>query len=160
MTLDINPIRDKSLENWGVEAVRALLAQCGPAEGAAMPMYLSRIEDTPQRGYAERWLARKNGEKQAALDRRDAQMLRWGKIGAWAAIAAAIFSAWPLIVAARNRNVADAQSRALSDAQSVRTSVTVDARYLRLSARSVRRTRDQAARRTLAETQRPNAKCL
>ena len=65
-----------------------------------------------------------------------------------------------LSVAARNRNVADAQSRALSDAQSVRISATVDARYLRLSARSLRRTQDQAARRTLAETQRPNAKCL
>jgi hypothetical protein len=47
-------------------------------------------------------------------------------------------------VAARNRNVADAQSRALSDAQSVRTSVTTNARYLRLSAGSVRRTRDRA----------------
>src|SRR4051795_4039003 len=40
----------------------------------------------------------------------------------------------PVAVAARNRNVADAQSRALSDAQSVRTSVTTNARYLRLSA--------------------------
>ena len=49
-----------------------------------------------------------------------------------------------LAVAARNRNVADAQSRALSDAQSVRTSVTTNARYLRLSAGSVRRTRDRA----------------
>jgi hypothetical protein len=33
-----------------------------------------------------------------------------------------------LCVAARNRNVADAQSRALFDAQSVRTSVTTNAR--------------------------------
>ena len=35
-------------------------------------------------------------------------------------------------VAARNRNVADAQSRAVSSAQSVRISAVVDARYLRL----------------------------
>jgi hypothetical protein len=55
-------------------------------------------------------------------------------------------------VAARNRNVADAQSRALSGAQSVRTSVTTNARYLRLSARSLRRTRDHKSRRTLCET--------
>jgi hypothetical protein len=58
----------------------------------------------------------------------------------------------PLSVAARNRNVADAQSRAISGAQSVRTSMTTNARYLRLSARSVRRTQDHKSRRTLYET--------
>jgi DNA invertase Pin-like site-specific DNA recombinase len=49
-----------------------------------------------------------------------------------------------VLVAARNRNVADAQSRGLFNAQSVRTSVITNARYLRLSARWVRRTRGRA----------------
>ena len=55
-------------------------------------------------------------------------------------------------VAARNRNVADAQSRVNFDAQSVRTSAAANALYVRLNAGSVRRTRDQTFRRTLSET--------
>jgi transposase len=46
-------------------------------------------------------------------------------------------------VAARNDKQSDAQSRAISDARSVRISVTMNARYLRMSARSVRRTQDR-----------------
>ena len=55
-------------------------------------------------------------------------------------------------VAARNRNVADAQSGAIFDAQSVRTSVAADAHYVRPNARYLRRTRDRKSRRTLSET--------
>ena len=62
---------------------------------------------------------------------------------------------WRLIaVAARNRNVADAQSRAVSDADYLRLSGASDARCLRMSARSVRRTRDRALRRKMRETER------
>ena len=50
----------------------------------------------------------------------------------------------PIRVAARNRNVADAQSRGLFNAQSVRTSMITNARYLRLDAQSLRRTRGRA----------------
>lgn len=57
-----------------------------------------------------------------------------------------------LCVAARNRTVADAQSRGVSDAHSLRLELRADARSVRLSARSVRRTRDHRRRRTLRET--------
>ena len=61
-------------------------------------------------------------------------------------------SAQTIGVAARNRNVADAQSRAVFDADSLRRKGRSGARYLRLSARSVRRTRDRESRRTIIET--------
>ena len=57
-----------------------------------------------------------------------------------------------LCVAARNRNVADAQSRAVFDADSLRRKGRSGARSLRLSARSLRRTRDRKSRRTIIET--------
>jgi len=63
-------------------------------------------------------------------------------------------SEWSLSVAARNRNVADAQSRVNFDAQSVRTSGASDAGYLRPNAGSVRRTQDRTFQRTLAENGR------
>lgn len=47
-------------------------------------------------------------------------------------------------VATRNDERPDAQSRVVFGAQSVRISVTMGARYLRLNARSLRRTRDHA----------------
>lgn len=62
-------------------------------------------------------------------------------------------------VAARNHKRLDAQSRVFFDAQSVRTSETADARYVRLNAVSLRRTQDHPSRRTLAETLLPDAKC-
>ena len=64
------------------------------------------------------------------------------------------FDAFTLGVAARNRTVADAQSRAVFDADSLRRKGRPGARYLRLSARSVRRTRDRKSRRTIIETDR------
>ncbi len=65
-----------------------------------------------------------------------------------------------VVVAARNHKRLDAQSRVLFDAQSVRTSEIADARYVRLNAGSLRRTQDHPSRRTLAETQQLDAKCL
>ncbi|MDE4914246.1 hypothetical protein PQI07_26605 [Methylobacterium sp. 092160098-2] len=55
-------------------------------------------------------------------------------------------------VAARNRTVAEAQSRAFSGARSVRLETVSDAHSVRLGARSVRPTRDHPSRRTLRET--------
>jgi hypothetical protein len=66
----------------------------------------------------------------------------------------------PLRVAARNRNVANAQSRAVFDAQSVRTSGASNACCLRLGLRSLRQTRDRKSRRTLSETRRRDAKAV
>src|SRR4051794_31040545 len=63
-------------------------------------------------------------------------------------------------VATRNDERSDAQSRVVFGARSVRISVTIGARYLRLSARSLRRTRDHRVRRTLIETERPNGDWL
>ncbi len=57
-----------------------------------------------------------------------------------------------LLVAARNRTVAEAQSRAFSGARSVRLETVSDAHSVRLGARSVRPTRDHPSRRTLRET--------
>jgi len=57
-----------------------------------------------------------------------------------------------LSIAARNRNVSDAQSRVLSDAHQLRLEVGFGARFVRLGARSVRRTRDRPGRRRIRET--------
>src|SRR3954447_14872584 len=65
-----------------------------------------------------------------------------------------------IAVATRNDERSDAQSRVVFGARSVRISVTIGARYLRLSARSLRRTRDHRVRRTLIETERPNGDWL
>src|SRR5208283_2821423 len=64
-----------------------------------------------------------------------------------------------LPVATRNHVRPDAQSRALSGADSLRPKPAPDARCMTLSARSLRRTQDRARRRTLAETggQSPSA---
>ncbi len=64
----------------------------------------------------------------------------------------ALHQAKTLAVAARNRTVADAQSRVVSDAHSLRLELRTDARSVRLGARSVRRTRDHPDRRALCET--------
>jgi hypothetical protein len=58
-----------------------------------------------------------------------------------------------MFVGARNDVRPDAQSRAVSDAHSLRLERLADAHCLRLSARSLRRTRDRAARRTIIETE-------
>ena len=60
-------------------------------------------------------------------------------------------------VATRNDECSDAQSRPVSGAHYLRLKRASDARYLRLSARSLRRTRDHASRRTIIETKLPGA---
>jgi len=67
----------------------------------------------------------------------------------------------PLVsVATRNDERPGAQSRVVFGAQSVRISMAMSARYLRLNARSLRQTRDHRVRRKLVETELPNGKRL
>jgi hypothetical protein len=90
-----NILWNKTLESRGVEAVRMLIAQSpGSGAGAVVRGLGDTPADMPCRDYAERWVARKDKERQDQQHRRHAAWHRWTQAGVIVAVVSAIVAAF------------------------------------------------------------------
>jgi hypothetical protein len=68
---------DATLDARGLSAVKELLRQTGPGEGALVRGLGNTLEDMISRRYAEQWIARKESEQQTKRERLEARQHWW-----------------------------------------------------------------------------------